>query len=82
MWDVIKVVNKMDVWIFKYGNKIELVIVNNDVMVLGVLLFLEKVGYFKDNKLVLIVGVDVIFEVLIKIWEGKIVGIVLNDVKN
>ena len=82
MWDATKAANKMDVWISKYGNKIELVIANNDAMALGALSSLEKAGYFKDNKLVPIVGVDAIPEVLIKIREGKIVGTVLNDAKN
>ena len=82
MWDATKAANKMDVWISKYGNKIEFVIANNDAMALGALSSLEKNGYFKDNKIVPIVGVDAIPEVLIKIREGKIVGTVLNDAKD
>ncbi|MGD1700815.1 galactose/glucose ABC transporter substrate-binding protein MglB [Dapis sp. BLCC M229] len=82
MWDATKAADKMDVWISKYGNKIEFVIANNDAMALGALSSLEKAGYFKDNKVVPIVGVDAIPEVLIKIREGKIIGTVLNDAKN
>lgn len=82
MWDTTKASDKMDVWISKYGKKIELVIANNDAMALGALSSLEKAGYFNNNKIIPIVGVDAIPEVLIKIREGKIIGTVLNDAKN
>lgn len=51
-------------------------------MALGALSSLEKVGYFKDDKFMPIVGVDAIPEVLTKIKEGKMIGTVLNDAKN
>lgn len=82
MWDATKATEKMDAWIAKQGDGIEFVICNNDGMALGALSSLEKVGYFKDDKFMPIVGVDAIPEVLTKIKEGKMIGTVLNDAKN
>lgn len=83
MWDAGKATEKMDAWISKYGDNIEMVVCNNDGMALGALASLEKAGYLKDDiKYVPIYGVDAIPEVLDKIKEGKIAGTVLNDAKN
>ncbi len=82
MWDTAKAADKMDVWISKYGENIEFIIANNDAMALGALSSLEKAGYFNNNKIIPIVGVDALPEALIKIREGKIIGTVLNDAKN
>lgn len=45
MWDIVMVKDKMDVWFFGFnGSKIEVVIVNNDGMVMGVIEVLCGVG--------------------------------------
>ncbi len=82
MWDAAKATEKMDAWLAKYGDNIEMVICNNDGMALGALASLEKSGYFRDDKFMPIFGVDAIPEVLDNIKAGKIVGTVLNDAKN
>jgi methyl-galactoside transport system substrate-binding protein len=82
MWDGIKATEKMDAWLAKQQGKIEYVITNNDGMALGAITALEKVGYFKGDKFMPVVGVDAIPEALKMIKEGKMVGTVLNDAKN
>lgn len=82
MWDAAKATEKMDAWLAKHGDNIELVICNNDGMALGALASLEKSGYFKNDKMMPLFGVDAIPEVLDNIKAGKIVGTVLNDAKN
>ena len=77
MWDAAKATEKMDAWLAKNGDNIEVVICNNDGMALGALASIEK-----DGKKMAVYGVDAIPEVLDKIKEGKITGTVLNDAKN
>ena len=77
MWDAAKATEKMDAWLAKNGDNIEVVICNNDGMALGALASLEK-----DSKKAAVYGVDAIPEVLDKIKEDKIAGTVLNDAKN
>ena len=45
MWDSTKATEKMDAWIAKNGDNIEMVICNNDGMALGAISSLEKAGY-------------------------------------
>lgn len=79
MWDIVQVKDKMDVWLFGLNvNKIEVVIVNNDVMVMGVVEVLKVYNKFS----ILVFGVDVLLEVLVLVKFGVLVGIVLNDVNN
>jgi methyl-galactoside transport system substrate-binding protein len=82
MWDTNKAAEKMDAWLAKNDGKIELVITNNDAMALGAITSLEKVGYFKADKYMPVVGVDAIPDALTKIEEGKMLGTVLNDAAN
>ncbi|HAT4274848.1 TPA: galactose/glucose ABC transporter substrate-binding protein MglB [Clostridium perfringens] len=84
MWDSTKATEKMDAWIAKNGDNIEMVICNNDGMALGAISSLEKAGYLDGTpeKFVPIYGVDAIPEALDKIKAGKMAGTVLNDAKN
>lgn len=82
MWDTVKGKELMDAWLAKHGDKIELVIANNDAMALGAIQSLKANGYFKDNKFMPVVGVDAIPDALAAIKEGTMVGTVLNDAKN
>ncbi|MDP4176763.1 MAG: galactose/glucose ABC transporter substrate-binding protein MglB [Bacillota bacterium] len=82
MWDTAKATDKMDAWLAKQGDKIEMVIANNDAMALGAVASLEKTGYFKNDKYMPVVGVDAIPDALTKITAGEMLGTVLNDAKN
>ncbi|WP_195980328.1 galactose/glucose ABC transporter substrate-binding protein MglB [Clostridium perfringens] len=84
MWDSTKATEKMDAWIAKNGDNIEMVICNNDGMALGAISSLEKAGYLDGTpeKFIPIYGVDAIPEALDKIKAGKMAGTVLNDAKN
>lgn len=81
MWDAAKATDKMDAWISKYGNKIEVVIANNDGMALGAIASLEKAG-FTGAKTIPVFGVDAIPDALNDIKLGKMAGTVLNDATN
>jgi len=82
MWDASKAKNEMDGWISKFGDRIEFVISNNDVMALGALDSLEKAGYLSGNKFIPVVGIDAIPDAVEKIKEGVMAGTVLNDANN
>lgn len=84
MWDSTKATEKMDAWVAKHGDAIEVVICNNDGMALGTISSLEKAGYLDgtEEKFVPVYGVDAIPEALDKIKAGKMAGTVLNDAKN
>lgn len=82
MWDTVKATDKMDVWLSRFGNKIEFVIANNDGMALGAIASLEKNGYISGNKFIPTVGVDAIPAAIEKIKSGEMVGTVLNDAKS
>ena len=70
-----KVVNQ---WIGESGNKIELVISNNDAMALGALESLNENGKIG----IPVFGVDALSEAIQKIKSGEMAGTVLNDAKN
>lgn len=82
MWDSTKGKELLDAWLAKHGDKIEMVIANNDAMALGAIQSLKANGYFKDNKFMPVVGVDAIPDALTQIKEGFMIGSVLNDAKN
>lgn len=69
---------KMDVWLKEFGDKIELLISNNDEMALGALDAMEEheipAGRIK------VIGLDGLEEAKIAVREGKMLGTVLNDV--
>lgn len=82
MWDSVKGKELVDAWLAKHGDKIELIIANNDAMALGALSSLKANGYFQGDKFMPVVGVDAIPDALEQIKEGIMVGTVLNDAKN
>jgi len=82
MWDTVKGRELMDAWLAKHGDKIELVIANNDAMALGAIQSLKANGYFTGNKFMPVVGVDAIPDALTQIQNGTMIGSVLNDAKN
>ncbi len=82
MWDATKGQELMTTWLGKEGDKIEMVMCNNDGMALGVIEALSADGYFTDDKFMPVVGVDAIPEALDLIEQGIMVGTVLNDPLN
>lgn len=82
MWDASKGKELMETWIAAHGDKIEMVICNNDGMALGVVEALKANGYFQGDKYMPVVGVDAIPEALELIKQGQMLGTVLNDPLN
>jgi methyl-galactoside transport system substrate-binding protein len=82
MWDRVKGQEKMAAFIAAQGNKIEVVLANNDDMALGAIEALKAAGYFKGGKYIPVVGVDATAPALKALKEGTLLGTVLNDAKN
>lgn len=83
MWDTAKAKEKMDAWISKYSNEIEVVVCANDAMALGALQSIEAAGFNMEGadseKYIPIVGIDALPEMLEKIESGEVIGSVLQD---
>jgi methyl-galactoside transport system substrate-binding protein len=82
MWDRVKGQEKMAAFLASHGDKIEAVFANNDDMALGAIEALKAKGYFKDGKMMPVVGVDATAPALKALEEGTLLGTVLNDAKN
>ena len=81
-WDRPKAVEKMKAWLAKFGDKIDLVLANNDDMALGAIEALRQEGYFSGTKFMPVVGVDATAPALQALSQGTLLGTVLNDAKN
>lgn len=83
MWDTAKAKEKMDAWISKYSDEIEVVVCANDAMALGALQSIEAAGFNMEGadseKYIPIVGIDALPEMLEKIESGEVIGSVLQD---
>lgn len=83
MWDTAKAKEKMDAWISKYDDDIEIVICGNDAMALGVLQSIEAAGFNVDGleseRYIPVIGIDALPEMLAKIESGEVIGSVLQD---
>ncbi len=77
MWDASKAKDLTDTWLAASGDKIEMIICNNDGMALGAIESLKAA-----NKKIPVVGVDAIPEALELIKTGEMLGTVLNDPLN
>lgn len=82
MWDRVKGQEKMAAFLAANGDKIEVVLANNDDMALGAIEALKAAGYFKGGKYMPVVGVDATAPALAALKEGTLLGTVLNDAKN
>ncbi|WP_158783587.1 galactose/glucose ABC transporter substrate-binding protein MglB [Pantoea sp. BAV 3049] len=79
MWDTAQAKDKMDAWLSgPNGNKIEVVIANNDAMAMGAVEALK--AHNKSN--VPVFGVDALPEALALVKSGAMAGTVLNDAQN
>lgn len=82
MWDASKGKELMETWLAAHGDKIEMVVCNNDGMALGAVEALKAAGYFQGDKYMPVVGVDAIPEALELIKQDIMLGTVLNDPLN
>ena len=79
MWDAAMAKDKVDAWISgPNGNKIEMILSNNDAMAMGAIESLKAVG--KTG--IPVFGVDALNEALALIKNGQMQGTVLNDANN
>jgi methyl-galactoside transport system substrate-binding protein len=82
MWQTGDAQNKMQAWLAKFGDSIEVVLANNDAMAIGAIQALKAAGYFQGDKFMPVVGVDAIPDALDAIEQGTMIGTVLNDAAN
>jgi len=82
MWDRVKGQEKMAAFLASHGDKIEVVLANNDDMALGAIEALKAAGYFTGGKYMPVVGVDATAPALKALEDGTLLGTVLNDAKN
>ena len=79
MWDAAMAKDKMEAWLSgPNGEKIEVVIANNDGMAMGAVEALKANGRAKTP----VFGVDALAEVLVMVENGDVAGTVLNDGMN
>lgn len=79
MWDAAMAKDKIEAWLSgPNGEKIEVVIANNDGMAMGAVEALKANGRAKTP----VFGVDALAEVLVMVENGDIAGTVLNDGMN
>ncbi|WP_075181244.1 galactose/glucose ABC transporter substrate-binding protein MglB [Pantoea sp. 1.19] len=79
MWDTAQAKDKMDAWLSgPNGNKIEVVIANNDAMAMGAVEALKA----HNKASVPVFGVDALPEALAMVKSGAMAGTVLNDAEN
>lgn len=85
MWDTAKAKDKMDAWISKYGDQVEVILCANDAMALGALQSIEAAGFnvngTESEKYIPVIGIDALPEMLDKIESGEVIGSVLQDAK-
>ncbi|MDR1048944.1 MAG: galactose ABC transporter substrate-binding protein [Synergistaceae bacterium] len=69
----------MDAWIGKFGDKIEMVLANNDALLLGCVESLKGEGYLTPEKPCGLIGINALPEVLPLIADGTVLGSILSD---
>lgn len=82
MWQRGEAQNKMQAWLAKFGDTIEVVFANNDDMGLGAIEALKAAGYFDGVKYMPVVSVDATPPALDALQQGTLLGTVLNDAEN
>ncbi len=82
MWDRVQGQEKMAAFLGSQGDKIELVLANNDDMALGAIEALKAAGYFSGDKFMPVVGVDATAPAMEALKAKTLVGTVLNDAEN
>lgn len=82
MWDRVQGQEKMAAFLGSQGDKIELVLANNDDMALGAIEALKAAGYFSGDKFMPVVGVDATAPAMEALKAKTLLGTVLNDAEN
>jgi methyl-galactoside transport system substrate-binding protein len=82
MWDRIEAQNKMLTFLLSQGDKIELVLANNDDMALGAIAALEEMGYFAGDKFMPVVGIDATAPAMEALKAKTLIGTILNDAES
>lgn len=81
-WSRDQAVTRMNQFLEKYGNEIEVILANNDDMALGAIDALKAAGISaKDEKWPTILGIDGTTVGLEAVEKGEMLGTVLNDYK-
>ena len=78
-WDTSKAKDIMETWLAKRGDKIELVICNNDAMALGAVEALKANGYFAGSKYTPVIGINALPQVLELINNNVMLGSILSS---
>jgi len=80
-WNTELARNATESLFLKYGDKIEVIIANNDAMAIGAIQTLQKYGYNKGDKTktIEVIGVDAIPEAQDLIRKGFMAGTVIQD---
>ena len=81
LWQRANGQEKMAAWISAFGDKIELVLANNDDMALGAIEALKAAGYLTDGKFIPVIGVDATAPAKDSLKAGLLYGTVLNDAR-
>lgn len=70
-----------DAWMGKFGDKIEMILSNNDAMLLGGIEAARSEGYFSGDpsKVMGAIGINALPEILPSIKDGTIIGSILFD---
>jgi len=82
MWDRVQGQEKMAAFLGSQGDKIELVLANNDDMALGAIEALKAAGYFSGDTFMPVVGVDATAPAMDALKAKTLIGTVLNDAEN
>ncbi len=82
-WDLAQAKEITESLLLKYGNKIEVIIANNDAMAIGAIEVLQANGYNKGDKdkTITVTGVDGIPKAIELIKEGVMAGTIIQDAK-
>ncbi len=78
-WSTTEAKEVMETWIGKYGDKIEMVICQNDAMALGAVEALKGNGLISDKSVVPVIGINALPEVAEQIKAGNMLGTVLTS---
>ena len=81
LWQRANGQEKMAAWLSVFGDKIELVLANNDDMALGAIEALKAAGYLTGDKYIPVIGVDATAPAKDSLKAGLLYGTVLNDAK-
>lgn len=78
-WKLIQGKEKMESWLSEFGDKIEVVISNNDAMALGALEAMSEPEW--SDIQIEVIGMDGVEEAWEAVQAGQMIGTVLNDTK-